>query len=468
MMTENTVSPVLELCRAVRRAGGRALLVGGWVRDRLRGEPSADYDLEIYQLEPARLRALIAAHGPVNAVGEAFTVYKVRLAADLTIDVSLPRRESKTGRGHRAFVVTGDPQMSFAEAARRRDFTINAIMYDPLTDEFIDPFGGRADIERRMIRVVDPQTFVEDSLRVLRAMQFASRFEYDIDAATIDLCRTIDLADLPCERIQAEVEKWLLLSRRPSIGWWAARRLGIVEKLWPECAALIDCPQERAWHPEGDVWVHTGLVLDQARRLIDDLPRAKQMTVMLGALCHDFGKPATTAFEDGRIRSKGHEDAGVAPTEKFLDRLNIHTLDGYDVRAEVKALVQYHLSPAHFFKTQERGETVSDGAFRRLAQKVEPDLLYRVARADCLGRTGDFSPAAMDWFIARARELAVTEKPPDPILKGRHVLALGLAPGPRIGRITKAVYELQLDGKVTTLEAAISAAKEVIEKDETT
>lgn len=467
MFADSIASPVLQFCRAVRRAGGRALLVGGWVRDRLRGEPSADYDLEVYHLEPARLRALIAEHGLVNAVGEAFTVYKVRLNAHLTVDVSLPRRESKTGRGHRAFVVTGDPQMSFEEAARRRDFTINAIMYDPLAEEFIDPFDGRADIERRMIRVVDPQTFIEDSLRVLRAMQFASRFEYDIDPATVALCRTIDLADLPCERILAEVEKWLLLSPRPSIGWRAARELGIVEKLWPECAALIDCPQDKEWHPEGDVWIHTGMVLDEARRLIDDLPHAKQMTVMLGALCHDFGKPLTTAFEDGRIRSKGHEDAGVAPTERFLDRLSIFTLDGYDVRAQVKSLVQYHLSPAHFYKAHERGETVSDGAFRRLAQKVEPDLLWRVARADCLGRTGNFSPEAMDWFIARARELAVTERPPEPILKGRHVLVLGLAPGPRIGRIMRAVYELQLDGKVTTLEEAIAAAKEVIEKDET-
>jgi tRNA nucleotidyltransferase (CCA-adding enzyme) len=465
MILSQIAEQVMQLCRAVREAGGRALLVGGSVRDRLRGEPGADYDLEVYRLEPARLRSLLDAEGAVNAVGEAFTVYKVRLAGNLVVDVSLPRRESKTGRGHRGFVVTGDPQMSFEEAARRRDFTINAILYDPLADELIDPFHGRADIERKVIRAVDPATFVEDSLRVLRAMQFAARFEYEIDEATITLCRSIDLSDLPCERILGEVEKWLF-SRKPSIGWWAARRLGIVDKLWPECAALIDCPQERAWHPEGDVWIHTGMALDEARRLIDDLPYPKQMTVMLAALCHDFGKPATTEFEDGRIRSKGHEDAGVAPTETFLARLNIHTLEGYDVRSQVKALVQYHLSPAHFYKAIERGETVSDGAFRRLAQKVEPDLLDRVARADCLGRTGAFSTAAMDWFIARARELAVTEKPPEPILKGRHVLALGLAPGPRVGRITRAVYELQLDGKVTTLEEAIAAAQEVIEKDE--
>jgi tRNA nucleotidyltransferase (CCA-adding enzyme) len=423
------------------------------------------------------LRAVLEAHGTVNAVGEAFTVYKVKLRAvsntsandqssvaeDLVIDVSVPRRESKTGRGHRAFAVRGDPWMSIEEAARRRDFTINAMMYDPLADEYLDPYHGRDDLARRTIRAVDPQTFIEDSLRVLRAMQFAARFEYEIDPATIELCRTIDLSDLPSERIWAEVEKWLLQSRRPSRGWWAARSLGITEKLWPEIHALIDCPQDQAWHPEGDVFIHSGMVIDEARKLIDDLPRAKQVAVMLGALCHDFGKPPTTKFEDGHIRSRGHEEAGIALTEAFLDRLNLHTLDGYDVRRQVIALVANHLTPAHYYKSQAKGETVSDGAFRRLAQRVEPDLLYRVARADCLGRTGDFTPEAEEWFLAKVRSLAVTEQPPEPILKGRHVLALGFEPGPRVGQITRAVYELQLDGKVITLEDAIAVARSIIE-----
>jgi tRNA nucleotidyltransferase (CCA-adding enzyme) len=379
----------------------------------------------------------------------------------LTVDVSIPRRESKVGRGHRGFVVTGDPAMSFEEAARRRDFTINAVMYDPLADEFIDPFHGRADIVARTIRAVDPRTFVEDSLRVLRAMQFAARFEYEIDPATIELCRTIDLSDLPAERIWAEVEKWLLQSDKPSIGFWAAIHLGITENLWPEIHALIGCPQEYEWHPEGSVEIHTAMVIDEARKLIDDLPHPKKLAVMLGALCHDFGKPPTTKLEDGRIRSKGHEEAGLAPTESFLAGLKLNTIDGYDVRQQVLALVADHLAPGHYYKSHQNGEKVSDGAFRRLAQRVEPDLLYRVARADCLGRTGDFKPDAMEWFIARAQELAVTVKAPAPILLGRHVLALGLQPGPAVGKITKAVYELQLDGKVTTLEEAIAAAQAI-------
>jgi tRNA nucleotidyltransferase (CCA-adding enzyme) len=225
--------------------------------------------------------------------------------------------------------------------------------------------------------------------------------------------------------------------------------------------------QEPEWHPEGDVLVHTGLVIDRAREQIEDLPYAKQVTVMLAALAHDFGKPPTTEFIEGRWRSRGHEEAGVAPTEKFLDRLNIHTLDGYDVRGQVIALVREHLKPGEFYKKREE---VGDGAFRRLARRCELELLYRVAKADSLGRNADWVPRenwydaeAQEWFIERARELAVTQQPPAPILLGRHLLELGLEPGPRMGEITKAVYELQLDGKVRTLDDARSEAKKMLD-----
>src|SRR5213594_4583954 len=188
---------VLALARAVRDAGGRALLVGGCVRDELMGQQPKDWDLEVYGIEPARLRELLDRLGSVNVVGEAFTVYK--LGADL--DISLPRRERKTGRGHRAFVIEGDPAMTIEEGARRRDFTINAILQDPLTEETIDPFHGRDDLEAGLLRAVSPETFAEDSLRVLRAAQFAARFQFEIEPNTIELCRSIDLSDLPSERI---------------------------------------------------------------------------------------------------------------------------------------------------------------------------------------------------------------------------------------------------------------------------
>jgi tRNA nucleotidyltransferase (CCA-adding enzyme) len=444
----------VTVARAVAGAGGRALIVGGWVRDRLLGREAKDVDLEVYGLDALTLRVLLERLSTVNAVGESFTVYKVR-----GLDVSLPRRESKTGRGHRGFEVVGDPHLSPAEAARRRDFTINAIAFDPLTGELIDPFDGAGDLRRRVLRMVDPRTFADDSLRVLRAVQFAARFELALEPATEAVCRGIPLDDLPPERIWGEIEKLLLQARRPSIGLALAERLGVVRRLFPELAALVGCPQEPEWHPEGDVWVHTLMVVDEARALIHDLDHPRAVTVMLGALAHDLGKPATTARIDGRIRSLDHEEQGVAPALALLDRLNVHTLDGFDVRRQVVGLVANHLKPGAWH-TSPGG--VGDGAFRRLARKVDLELLARLAAADCRGRTGDFDCSAMDWFLERARALGVEHQPPPPLLLGRHVLALGIAPGPLVGRVLKAVYERQLDGEVHTLEEAVARAGEVI------
>jgi tRNA nucleotidyltransferase (CCA-adding enzyme) len=444
------------IAASVRDTGGRALIVGGWVRDRLMGRESKDVDLEVFGLPSQRVRALLETFGRVEAVGESFQVYKTG-----DVDVSLPRRESKSGRGHRGFEVAGDPEMTFPEAARRRDFTINAIGWDPLTDEYLDPYDGREDLNHRLLRAVDASTFADDSLRALRAVQFAARFEFALDEPTSQLCRTMALDDLPAERVWGEIEK-LLFAPRPSVGLTLALDLGIVERLFPELHALVGCPQEPEWHPEGDVWVHTLQVVDQARKRVDDLPRAQQLAVMLGAVCHDFGKPATTALMDGRIRSHDHEEQGVAPASVFLDRLNIQSIDGYDVRRQVEGLVAQHLKPGAWFKVRDE---VGDGAFRRLAQKVDLELLARVAKADCLGREpGHFDCSAMDWFLDRARQLGVEHRAPGPILLGRHLLELGLTPGPRVGEILKAVYEQQLDGTVTTLEDAVAAARRALNR----
>jgi tRNA nucleotidyltransferase (CCA-adding enzyme) len=444
--------PALGIVRAVRDAGGHALVVGGWVRDRIMGRPSKDIDLEVYGMPADRLRELLAGFGPVNAVGESFTVYKVG-----DIDVSLPRHESKVGRGHKGFAVHGDPTLAPAQAARRRDFTINAIAWDPLTDAYVDPFDGRGDIARRQLKAVDADTFGDDSLRVLRAVQFAARFEFALDPATAELCRRIPLDDLPAERIWGEFEKLLLQARRPSLGFDLALRLGVIDQLFPELAALVGCPQEPEWHPEGDVWVHTLMVIDQARTRIDDLDRPRQIAIMLGAVCHDLGKPPTTAFVDGRIRSIDHEQAGVAPATAVLDRLNVHTIGGFDVRREVLGITAHHLKPGMFGMSK---TPVSDGAFRRLAQKVDLELLARVAKSDCMGRGGGFDCSAMDWFLERARRLGVEHAPPAPLLLGRHLLTLGFKPGPRMGEVLRAVYERQLDGSVTSLDDALAAARE--------
>jgi tRNA nucleotidyltransferase (CCA-adding enzyme) len=446
-----------RLARAVREAGGRALVVGGWVRDRLRGVPSKDLDVEVFGLPQEQLLAVLRALGRVEPVGQSFPVYKLTGLSDGDVDVALPRRESKRGRGHKGFAVQGDPDMPIVEAARRRDFTVNAIAWDPLTDAYEDPFDGRGDLARRVLRAVDPATFGDDSLRVLRAVQFAARFEFRLDEPTAVLCRTIPLDDLPAERVWGEVDKLLLQAARPSIGLALALDLGVVERLFPELLPLVGCQQEPEWHPEGDVWVHTLMVVDEATAQSRDLAQPQRTAVMLGAVCHDLGKPATTAFIDGRIRSPDHEQAGVEPTLRLLDRLNVHSLGGYDVRSQVVGLVAHHLKPGMFHKAG----NVGDGAFRRLSQKVDLELLARLARADCRGRTpGVFDCSAMDWFIERARRVGVT--PPAPLLLGRHVLALGVSPGPRVGEIVKTVYERQLDGEITTVGAAIDAARALL------
>ena len=453
---------VAKLAESVRSNGGRAMLVGGCVRDEIMGIAHKDWDVEVYGVESAKLREILDSVGEVNVVGEAFAVYKI----EDDLDVSIPRRERKVSSGHRGFVVEGDAEMSFQDACSRRDFTVNAILKDLLTGEVIDPSDGQGDIGRKLLRMVSRETFAEDSLRVMRACQFAARFEFDIEQETIDVCRHIDVTDLPKERIWGEFEKMLLRPRRPSIGLKWLYDLAVVDQIFPEMASLVGVPQEPEWHPEGDVDVHTLMVVDEARKLIDDLDRARQIAVMLGALAHDFGKPPTTEFADGRIRSRGHDEAGVGPTVTFLDTLGVFTLNGFDVRNQVIELVRYHLKPGEYYKSK---SPVGDGAFRRLARKVEPDLLYRVAKADSLGRNPEWMPKekwfgseAQEWFIEKVRDLEIEKKAPDPILLGRHLIDLGEEPGPRFRPILDAVYEMQLDGTVTDLEQAIAEANKLM------
>jgi tRNA nucleotidyltransferase (CCA-adding enzyme) len=419
---------ILGLCQSVADAGGRALLVGGWVRDYLLGRERSDYDLEVYRLEAEPLRALLARHGPVNSVGEAYTVYKVRLPArgefpSLVVDVSLPRRESKIGRGHRAFLVTGDPSMSYQEAARRRDLTINALMLDPLTGELLDPYHGQEDLAAQRLRVVDAATFVEDSLRVLRLVQFAARLSFAIEPATVALCRTIDLSDLPAERIWGEVEKWLLQAKTPSIGLWAASDLGVLDRLWPELLP----------HHDADELTRLGAALDAGRAQIDELPYPKRVAVMLALLCRSLADPGA-----------------------FLESLRLQRLGQYDVRRQILALHAHCGLPARWHQEEEAGRLISNGQFRRLALAVEPGLLARVESAS-LAPTD-----VLAWFRARIAALDLEVAAPTPLLLGRHLLALGVEPGPRVGQLTRLVYEMQLDDQVTTLDEAIDAARKLL------
>ena len=428
----------VEVARAVRDAGGRALVVGGWVRDHLLGVRSKDVDIEVSGLDVERLESVLAGFGSVHAVGRAFGVFRV---GGIDVDFSLPRRDSKRGPGHRGFDVTPDPSLGFAQAARRRDLTVNSIGIDPLTGEVLDPHGGRRDLERRVLRATDPERFPEDPLRGLRVAQLAARLEMEPDAELVALCRALDLGELSGERVFDEVAKLLLRAAKPSIGFRVLEATGQL-RFFPELDALRGVPQDPEWHPEGDVWVHTLLVLDAAASMRGDAGD-EDLALMLGALCHDLGKPPTTERIDGRIRSYRHDVAGVAPTRALLGRMRAPGA----LVDRVAALVEHHLAPALFVKN---GATAK--GYRRLARKLERagvdiELLVRVARADHLGRTtadalaGRFD--AGDAFLAAARAHSVEHAAPRDAVLGRHLVARGMEPGPGFGPILERCREIQ-------------------------
>ncbi len=433
------------LAQSIRKAGGRAFLVGGAVRDILLGGKPTDFDMEIFGLPAPALERVLGSHGRFDVVGKAFGVYKL---AGLPIDVSLPRRERKVALGHRGFEVEPDPGLSLEAAAARRDFTLNAILLDPLTNELIDPHGGVEDLRNRCLRYTS-EAFSEDPLRVLRGMQFIARFELTPTQETIDLCRGIAPEDLAPERCFEEFKKLLLLGQRPSLGLAFLRETGWI-RYWPELSALIDCPQDPVWHPEGDVWAHTLHCLDAfaAHRLGN---AQEDLVVGLGVLCHDLGKPLTTALIDGRWRSPGHDTAGETPTRAFLGRLTNRSR----LIDDVVALVVAHMRPMALRSTE-----AGPSAIRRLARDVgRIDRLLRVVEADGRGRppldAGDVAP----WLRERAEALAVEQSAPVPLVQGRDLLPLGFPPGPELGRVLRKLYEEQLDGRFANKEEALESLR---------
>lgn len=439
-------SIVRDLARAVAARGGRAWLVGGGVRDALLGRPRKDFDLEVFGVAPAVLEATLREHHEVHDVGRAFGVLKL---AHLPIDVALPRRETKVARGHKGFAIDADPALDLRTAAERRDLTINALYEDPLTGELVDPLHGRRDLEARVLRHASTR-FVEDPLRVLRVAQFAARFRFAVAPETIALSRTVDLGELPRERLEDEWKKLLLQGEQPSRGLAFLRECGAL-RWFPELAPLIGCPQHPEWHPEGDVWIHTLHVLDHfATARVGD---ATDWIVGLALLCHDLGKPATTVEERGVWRSPGHAEAGEAPTRALLARLTAEA----DVVESVVALVLHHLKPAEFWKAQP-----GDGAIRRLSTKVNVRLLVRVARHDDAGRPPrpvDEFPAGR-WLLERAEALAAADAAPKPLLLGRHLIELGRAPGREFKTLLDRGYEAQLDGAFHDLPGALAWLRE--------
>ncbi len=443
----NIVEQLQSILGAIEDAGGRALIVGGAVRDMLMGQDAKDLDIEVYGLDVDRLIGVLARFGRVDAVGRSFGVLKMRLPDGRELDVSLPRRESAAGA--RGALGAPDPAMTPREAAARRDFTWNALALNP-AGELLDFFGGAADLRAGIIRHTSA-AFGEDPLRVLRAMQFAARFDMRLAPETVTLCRTLlPLApDLAIERVWGEWLKWAIKGKRPSAGLRVLEETGWIG-LYPELEALIGCLQDSIWHPEGDVAVHTGLVCDAAATIADreGLGGEQRAGLLFGALCHDLGKPATTTHDpDGRIRSLGHAEAGVALAELLLRRIGCPR----GIAGAVAPLVREHM--AH------HGMSVTARAVRRLAVRLEPATIGQwghLVEADHSGRPPLPPAAPAAPVVALAQQLGVAEGRPAPILQGRHLIAAGQVPGPRLGALLRRAYQAQIDGAFATVEEGLA------------
>ncbi len=461
-------SLVQNLALAARELGGRALIVGGAVRDHILGEAPKDFDLEVYGVPEAVMPFLLSSPvvnggvaGSIHTLrtGRSFPVWKAWRASEgqnEAIDVALPRREVLVGNSHTAFQVQLDESMSFEDASSRRDYTINAIGLDPLSGEILDPHGGVRDLESRTLRHVSDH-FREDPLRVLRGMQFIARFGLTAAPETVEMCRSLTPEHLSRERIFGEFDKLVLKVVQPGKGLHFLREVGWL-KYFPELDAMVGVPQDAEHHPEGDAFVHTAHVMDAFARLRTGNEQDDR-TLGFAALCHDLGKPSTTQFLEGRWRSYGHEEAGEDPTRAFLGRMTAESA----LIDDVVGLVANHMRPKLAYKQVARDGRSADKAVRRIACRTRIDLLANLVRADNGGRPPR-SPDApeADWLVEAAARLDVASNKPKPLVQGRDLIAAGMMAGPEFGPALRAVYERQLDGEISSPEQALAAAIEIM------
>lgn len=448
------------LCDAFHRGGGRPYLVGGCVRDSLLGREVKDWDMEIFGLPESEVSLIAASQGRVNAVGKSFGVLKLTTGSGEDYDIALPRREVKSGEGHKGFEVEVDPSLSLAEAAERRDFTMNAIYYDPIAKGFADPSGGVRDLAERILRPVS-ERFKEDPLRVLRGFQFAGRFGMEGHPEFFRMAKEVhgSFSELPAERVYGEFEKWASKSRFPSKGLKVLEESSWITH-FPEIDALRGVEQNPKWHPEGDVYVHTVQCVDELAKnpKFRKRPDRDRIFLMLAMLGHDFGKPSTTRhllMEDGsqKITAHGHEAAGVEPFRTFLKRMKA---PGY-VFQKGAPIVKEHLVHANF-----KESPPSDKAVLRLSKRLRStsiEDLALVMQADLDGRPPlpkTKGPGIQNLLMA-ARSLGVAEKAPAPFIQGRDLLELGFQAGPGMGAKLKELENRQLNGEFSTREDALKA-----------
>lgn len=451
-MTNSTAE---KIAKSVKDAGGRTFYVGGFVRDKLLGIENKDVDIEVHGIEPDALYSILVSIGEPLSFGKSFGVYALK-GEDL--DIAMPRRERATGRGHRDFEIEVDPFIGTCAAAKRRDFTINALMEDVLTCEIIDHFGGREDLSRGVIRHIDDASFIEDPLRVLRAAQFAARFGFAVDPSTIELCRGIDLSALSRERVEEELRKALLKADRPSIFFEVLRSMDKLGTWFPELEKLIGLEQDPVFHPEGDVWTHTMEVIDRAAALRDRV--SDPFSFMLLALVHDLGKIVTTARaeKDGRIHAYGHETEGVPIAEEFVKRIT-NEKDAVDY---INNMVPLHMRPnvsAYSRPPLKSTNRMFDAA------KAPGDLVwFAAADKPVFAGTDEFS-GDNEFLLERLR--AYEETMARPYVAGRDLIAAGLEPGEDFSEILAHAHKLRLAGteKESALKQTLAYARNLRKKE---
>ena len=422
-----------EFATLVAQKGGRAYFVGGCVRDGVLGIESKDFDIEVHGIQASVLEEILNTMGGAAKVGKSFGVYKL---LDCDIDIALPRREVSTGKGHKDFSISPDPSLSIKEASRRRDFTMNALYKDILTSEIIDCYGGLADLRSRTLKHVDDLTFGEDPLRVLRCAQFAARFDMQVDAATLELCRSMSLYHLPHERVAEETKKALLQASRPSRYFRTLQEMGQLGNWFREVEALVGVEQNPRFHPEGDVFEHTMLVLDSAASLRKQAHYP--LGLMVSALCHDMGKPQTTMrLEDGKIVSYGHEDVGVEPATAFVNRV----FHEKRLKRYVANMVKLHMRPGALIRVAAR-----DKSFNTLFDKsCCPADLCLLSQADGEGCAGNKTCGNIKDELA-AHLQHFEEIMAQPYVTGDDLIDEGVAPGAKMGEVLRLAHKLRLAG----------------------
>lgn len=449
-MADKNVTMARRVAQAVAQAGGSTYYVGGFVRDRLLGKENKDVDIEVHGVDVQALEAILDSLGDRIEMGASFGIMGLR---HYDLDIAMPRSERAIGRGHRDFEVSVDPFIGAQKAARRRDFTINALMEDVLTGEVLDFFGGKDDLARGCIRHVDPATFVEDPLRVLRAAQFAARFGFTVAPETRELCATMDLTALPGERIFGELEKALLKAWRPSVFFEELRLMDQLSTWFAEVKDLVGVPQSVLYHPEGDVWTHTMQVLDRAAELQCDAQYP--LGLLLAAVCHDFGKAAAQQVVDGVVHAYGHEKEGLPLARRFLRRLTSEQR----LIAYVLNMVELHMRPNQLVANRSRAKSYMH-MFD--ASTCAEDLLL-LAKADHEGRVSADGLVAPEDYTAteeRLRHMLAEyhRRMALPYATGKDLIQAGFTPGPAFSEALAYAHKLRLAGRPKEEQLASAAA----------